>query len=515
MVKVTDTAFAYDSDVVYQLDDQEYLEVTFGRIVKAPFTLPYSSSGITPVVYSLTGSYPSWISIDSATGVVTADTSQATIGTTYTFQIGTAVSVGTTWTQIKTVRMKVVQCINPGQITIKCTDCNDLYASRWGKCIYGYVVSTIDGTCVEKDPSLLAKIALTSNQVAGGIGITLAGVISLMNLTTPFAMWMIANQIQLLMLLLLTGAYFPPLIVKILTGSNYMCFSLSVIPLATINIFKSIYSLIGFDQSNEQLYEMGLDSGSALATNLMFFISIISIIVIHLLVLLTPKWKKKDFESKQRERLRKMRKWIVDFFEFAIYIRLTIEAYQFMLLSSVYSIKMFESATTKQLVSLIFAFFVFVLWVAFLIFCLFVLLNSESITRSWVGKFKEIYAGLRLTKGWRFYILLAIPIRRLVYIPFLLYWAEEVQVLIVIAFMVVFEWWICLYLLIKRPFEERKDLIIECVNQGVFFTLVVFLLFVNQQQHWNELLELAFVQLITANNIIVWMVLFGKTCFYI
>jgi hypothetical protein len=515
MVKVTDTAFAYDSDVVYQLDDQEYLEVTFGRTVKAPFTLPYSSSGITPVVYSLTGSYPSWISIDSATGVVTADTSQATIGATYTFQIGTAVSVGTTWTQIKTVRMKVVQCINPGQITSKCTDCNDLYASRWGKCIYGYVVSTIDGTCVEKDPSLLAKIALTSNQVAGGIGITLAGVISLMNLTTPFAMWMIANQIQLLMLLLLTGAYFPPLIVKILTGSNYMCFSLSVIPLATISIFKSIYSLIGFDQSNEQLYEMGLDSGSALATNLMFFISIISIIVIHLLVLLTPKWKKKDLESKQRERLRKVRKWIVDFFEFAIYIRLTIEAYQFMLLSSVYSIKMFESATTKQLVSLIFAFFVFVLWVAFLIFCLFVLLNSESITRSWVGKFKEIYAGLRLTKGWRFYILLAIPIRRLVYIPFLLYWAEEVQVLIVIAFMIVFEWWICLYLLIKRPFEERKDLIIECVNQGVFFTLVVFLLFVNQQQHWNELLEMAYMYLITANNLIVWVVLFGKTCFYL
>jgi hypothetical protein len=135
----------------------------------------------------------------------------------------------------------------------------------------------------------LAKIALTSNQVAGGIGITLAGVISLMNLTTPFAMWMIANQIQLLMLLLLTGAYFPPLIVKILTGSNYMCFSLSVIPLATISIFKSIYSLIGFDQSNEQLNEMGLDSGSALATNLMFFISIISMIVIHLIVLLTPK----------------------------------------------------------------------------------------------------------------------------------------------------------------------------------------------------------------------------------
>jgi hypothetical protein len=69
---------------------------------------------------------------------------------------------------------------------------------------------------------LLAKIALTSNQVAGGIGVTLAGVISLMNLTTPFAMWMIANQIQLLMLLLLTGAYFPPLIVDILTGSNYL-----------------------------------------------------------------------------------------------------------------------------------------------------------------------------------------------------------------------------------------------------------------------------------------------------
>jgi hypothetical protein len=93
---------------VYILDDQEYFELTYARTVKVPLQLPYSYSGSTQVLYSLSLA-PSWVSIDSNTGVLTVETGQATIGTVYEFMVGTAVSVGLDWIQWKIVRLKVAE----------------------------------------------------------------------------------------------------------------------------------------------------------------------------------------------------------------------------------------------------------------------------------------------------------------------------------------------------------------------------------------------------------------------
>jgi hypothetical protein len=61
------------------------------------------------------------------------------------------------------------------------------------------------------------KIAQVSNKALGGAGVVMGSVISLLNLSSPLAVWIIANQVQLLMLLLLTGAFLTPSIISVLT----------------------------------------------------------------------------------------------------------------------------------------------------------------------------------------------------------------------------------------------------------------------------------------------------------
>ena len=88
--RVDDTLFSIHSDIAYTTDADQYLKLSFGKVVGIPFTLSSSVSGNTPVTYFLDGTQPSWVYVDSSTGLVTADTSQATIGSNYVFGVLTA-----------------------------------------------------------------------------------------------------------------------------------------------------------------------------------------------------------------------------------------------------------------------------------------------------------------------------------------------------------------------------------------------------------------------------------------
>ena len=76
-----------------------------------------------------------------------------------------------------------------------------------------------------------------ANQAIMGVGITSMAATSLFSLSSPQGMWSWFNEFQLLMLLL-TGAYFPQEIVKNLGGMHFTSFSLNFI--SSLNIFDFI-----------------------------------------------------------------------------------------------------------------------------------------------------------------------------------------------------------------------------------------------------------------------------------
>ena len=102
-------------------------------------------------------------------------------------------------------------------------------------------------------------------------------------------MWLIANQVQLVSLLLLSGAFLPPSVKEIMLGTQLTSSSFSAIPVLEIPIINVPVKSFEIEQDNVNLELMGLNSGSSLVSNYLFFLSIAAIVVLHLFTLLIPK----------------------------------------------------------------------------------------------------------------------------------------------------------------------------------------------------------------------------------
>ena len=144
----------------------------------------------------------------------------------------------------------------------------------------------------------MASTASTLSQGLGAASLSLGAFISLLSLSAPIAIWLIANQIQLISLLLLTGAFLTPSVKKILTGNQYASLSLAIIPVMEIPLLSGPLKILNIEQEDTNLELMGLESASSLTSNVLFVISILGLIFIHLLTLLIPKCKPYQNETK-------------------------------------------------------------------------------------------------------------------------------------------------------------------------------------------------------------------------
>lgn len=120
--------------------------------------------------------------------------------------------------------------------------------------------------------------------VAGGVALVIIS--SLMNLSAPVAIWIMINHLQLLMLLLLTGAYVPTDIIEYLTSSNYAMLPFDLIPVIKIPLIKDAFEWITLEQTDINLKDIGLESNSTFKNNFMFLLTLISLIMLHFFIYL-------------------------------------------------------------------------------------------------------------------------------------------------------------------------------------------------------------------------------------
>ena len=106
--RTDDQGFNYSSDIVPKTDVQESLILSFNKITQVPFELSISDLGYSSVIQSVGSSPPSWVWVDASTGTVMADTSQATIGTYYQFDVMISFPPSI-WPYSTTVKIKVVE----------------------------------------------------------------------------------------------------------------------------------------------------------------------------------------------------------------------------------------------------------------------------------------------------------------------------------------------------------------------------------------------------------------------
>jgi hypothetical protein len=122
-----------------------------------------------------------------------------------------------------------------------------------------------------------------------GAGAAFAALSSIVTLSSPAALWAMANQLQLLLLLALTKSSLPDEVLVFITGSNFGSFSLDFLPIDKIPLVKSPIESLEEDQKDTHLSDIGVENISSFANNYNFLLFIILVVVLHGFVILLEK----------------------------------------------------------------------------------------------------------------------------------------------------------------------------------------------------------------------------------
>jgi hypothetical protein len=136
-------------------------------------------------------------------------------------------------------------------------------------------------TCNYSEVSISVQKMATATKTIIGIGVLLALAISILNLSSPMAIWAIINQFQLFTLLLLTKTNLPADVRGYITDELFVTFSFDFLQIG------KLYS--GEDQSNDVLEEIGINSHSTLHNNINLIFVILVIAVVHVFILFLPR----------------------------------------------------------------------------------------------------------------------------------------------------------------------------------------------------------------------------------
>ena len=269
--------YSSTSDVWYQTDNLNIKIVEKYNISVTP-DLPCSTSGSTSIVFSIANyngeTAPSWVTINSASGVLLLSAPSVSSNTDFQFYIDSTIT-GVASVIHKVVKVSVVKCAVANWTT---------WASQsdttWIECKTGYTLSS--GTCSlpsssntgnsnsntsssnsNIEPSQNAKAASTFTKSISGTTAGIAVVASFINISSFSSVWSMINQIQLFFLLLLTGGFIPQDVVTVITGMKIALFQFDFVQLQGNNIGLSIEKL-DFPVNDSKLKLIEIESASTL-----------------------------------------------------------------------------------------------------------------------------------------------------------------------------------------------------------------------------------------------------------
>jgi hypothetical protein len=102
--------------------------------------------------------------------------------------------------------------------------------------------------------------------IIGAISVVSVG-FSMCGLSTPQGVWMTLKQFQLILLILLTGAYIPTSIVDYLSSLKATTCSFNFIPFKDIPYLDKLVEFLDSELFFKELDHFGLFSGSAFVNN--------------------------------------------------------------------------------------------------------------------------------------------------------------------------------------------------------------------------------------------------------
>ena len=100
-------------------------------------------------------------------------------------------------------------------------------------------------------------------------------------MTSPQAVWGMVNQLQLLLLLPMLGAYLPSDVYKFNEGIDFTVLSAGFLPISTLPTTGWAKDALDFPQPEDYLSDIGMKSGSAFINQLQLPYMIIVSFLMH------------------------------------------------------------------------------------------------------------------------------------------------------------------------------------------------------------------------------------------
>ena len=224
-----------------------------------------------------------------------------------------------------------------------------------------------------------------------------------------------------------------------------------------IIILKDIYSYLYFEQSNESLNNIEINSGSTFINLLKLFLTILLIILFHIvyLIIYWCWWKLKN-----KNKWRRTGEKLFNIFTFSIYIRIILQYYIIMLLSWFNEIHELKVNNSAKLTSFSLNIIIFIIILS--IFGLWIMQVKKAHPKLKIRKqfyFIEFFNGLKNKTCSRMFPIVYMGQRILSW--FLIIFLAYLNVIIKMSILTIIQSLNLLYLLAMRPFELVKDLILE------------------------------------------------------
>ncbi|CAI2379329.1 unnamed protein product [Moneuplotes crassus] len=445
-------------------------------------------------------SSPSWISLKDDFSAIIADAPEIT-NSQSTFYLGISFSYSSyVFTQYSTISLfecGISNC-NGCEYNTKDTKCS--------QCKDGYKFSQDGKSCDEELLPTQALATTTAVVIAASASIGAASSI-VSSGSGSSSIWAVMNQYQLYLLFPLIQTYLPGDFVFYLTEFELFNFDFEFLDKAKAPGIESLVDDLDYNASSAIFSQNGFSSGSFVVNQFQFF-KVIGILGIFNFVFigvyyLIPKLR-------QKECSKKIYGWLIPFFYFAAYIRMVIEAFLFAFISCLLEITTFSSLT-KQPVSFCFSLVFFSCFISlpFLIYQHFKKYNENGEVRD-SSKLSEFYEGYANGKKNKLYTIVFLT-RRIATAVCLVCMRNTPASMICLIFFVIqllhFQ-----YLIFNRPFESKKDNIIEVLNEAVFLTLTLIITLFQEESDWKKGMATVLIMIVMINGFMISFIIMVDSC---
>ena len=456
----------YSSDRYIILDTQDLGTISSCTQKSVTLDLTWSLSGNTGISHLLisdsTSSPPSWISLNSSTGVLSMTTPNLTAAASYQFYVKSEVSGDSN------VYQNLIKLTVDKYVYVKRQFTNEVKANTY------------------------------STQAVMAVGVAFWSVSSFMSFSSPQAIWMIANQFQLMLLLPLTGAFIPEDVVNYFTGGSFTNFNFDFIPTIKSPVGISLKDFFGDSLNSDSLANLGATYKWWLLNHISLITMIIVWVTLHLLSFLPKLWMKNNNKDKWTYKL--YSKWM-NLLTFTIYVRMFIEAFQAMLVSSLTEIKLFNTNNAAHRLSLSVAFLIaFFCWGIIVMMLVEWIRSRNQDTFKQQTYFSEIFGGLKDRWVCRSYLLLNFG-RRAFFIIICVFGPSQI-IGVIVPFNVIQVLYFVAILWI-RPLEAKTDTLIDLSNEWFFTVLSLLITYYNEEPRWNSKISSVFMWTIFANILMI------------